>query len=245
MLLVSFAEQAPCLTRFALICLVTWKDPLVVNYNASQQCPLKAHQMYSIPSGPLIRLPRSPETSIPSPINQQTMLPRVECCRGLPSDAPSIFCRAGPMSHSVSTELLEARAGTGGEPKLMPRSVCCWDFLGDAHSVFCTERTQPLSVSLLWLYLLVTSTTYNTHVSRLVSMDQAMTANTEQPNIPGSISLVYLNDIHSHLFFFHPLWRMHLLITPTPSQDPGSHQIPLGTEPPKHVSPGPLSSNPP
>jgi hypothetical protein len=161
--------------------------------------------MYSIPSGPLIRLPRSSETSISSLINQQMMLSRVECCRGLPSDAPSICWRTGPLSHSVSTHLLESQAGTGGEPKRMPRSVCCWDFLGDAHSVFCTARTRPLSVSLLWLYLSVISTTYNIHVSRLASMDQAMTTNTEQPNIPGSISLMHPNDIHSHLILSSPM----------------------------------------
>jgi hypothetical protein len=71
--------------------------------NMPQSNQLRSHS--SAPTRPTLLLPlllmsglhhtKDHPTSLLN--HQQKIQPRVECCRGLPSDAPSIFCRAGPL----------------------------------------------------------------------------------------------------------------------------------------------------
>jgi hypothetical protein len=83
----------------------------------------------------------------PSDLPPPTILPRDECCRGLPGDAHSILCNAGPLSLSATSHWMAHQSGHEILSLLMsPRDECCWGLPGDAHSILCNAGPLSLSV---------------------------------------------------------------------------------------------------
>ena len=71
---------------------------------------------------------------------------RDECCRGLPGDAHSLPCNAGPLSLSATPHWTVHQSGLEILlPLSLPRDECCRGFPGDAHSILC--NASPLSLS--------------------------------------------------------------------------------------------------